>query len=388
MYDTQIIDSTFGRIAQVTYFAEKNIYIMTRYGSNSGFGIFTSTDGQNWVNRYTAGSSYTTPPKIQYIPQLGKFAGSAPFIIIVSNDGINWSVSVSLSTSGAYHYTDITYSERLGKVLAVYYRDESTYYSYIHSTTDFVTWTTEGTINGGSSANKNIRAKIIEDGNNLYASGRYGVSYSYTNQLWVSTDNGVTFTQISDGKFNSDTAIKLGSYWYSSWETGSSTGSSAYVVRTSDLQDASKYETLIEVTRSSNQPKADSCMIGLINGYLYLINIDTLELIRIDESGNQVVVETNSTTINLKYFDIRENYVKIDGGNIWVTSNFNSWYKYDDLPVVDTIEAVFYTNNMIYVQDGDNEKTNYYYYDENFINLPTIDFCNGYIKATSESEEE
>lgn len=385
VYDTQIIDSTFGEITQVTYFPEKNIYIMIRRGSSAGFGIFTSTDGRNWVNRYTASSSYTTPPAIQYIPQLGKFVGSAPLIIIVSDDGINWSVSVSLSTSGAYHYTDVTYSERLGKALVVYYRDESTYYSYVHSTTDFVTWTTEGTINGGSSANKNLRGKIIEDGNNLYASSRYGTANTYLSQLWVSTDNGVTFTQISEGRFNTDTAIKLGSYWYSAWASGSTTGSTLTVVRTSDLLDYSKYETILSLERGAGDTwfSVSNAVLGVINGFLFLYNGSSL--IKIDEAGNQDVVETNSTTTNLNYFDIRNYYIKIDGGNIWATSDFNTWYRYDELPIADLAYSLFYTNNMMYVQNSDTKNTTCYFYDENCINLPIIDFCNGYIKATSES---
>jgi hypothetical protein len=362
IYDEKSMNADFKEITQVSYFPEKNIYIMVRSGSSDvkGFGIFTSNDGLEWILRYNSGSEYRYyAPTVQYISDMNLFVAKSKATILRSDDGINWSVA-KYNVNSDYSFTNIVYSATLQKAFFTEYKSASTACSYVYSTTDFLNFNRICTM----SDDEYLDEKIIEDNGVLYAAAYIGLNSR--NTLYKSTNGGASF-ETTGLKFSTNSAVKYGEYWYSKLNY--------YIFRTKNFTEC---ETFIQVSTD----EANSLqIIGILNNKLYVRKPNAL--IQIDENGNQ---QTFPYANNLSYFEIRGEYAKIENKNIYCTSNFLDWNKYDELPVSDKTSSVFYANKKIYAQN-ETEYTKFFMYDENYINLPSIDFCKAYVKALSESEE-
>lgn len=379
VYEANQIASGYGYITQIIYISEKNIYFLVRRGISDevGFTIWSSNDGDNWTLRYTSATSYySNPPSITYYPQFNIFVGKTNKIILTSTDGISWTIAKSETSSSDYYYSNITYSPRLGKAFFVRYKTSSTYYSYVFSTSNFINFTQISSKSG--STTEVFRGPIIENGNDFICSGIGSLStQNYTNAIWKSSDNGVTWVRLSpfDGVscgeplFSTGSCVKFGQYWYSCWGTASS--SNYKIVRTTDFTTT----TILYSGLSS------AGIIGIVNGFLYVHTNGNL--IRIDELGKRT---TLSKATNLRYFKDRKEYVKIENNQLYSSKDLMNWECYDVIGTSLKLSSIFYNGNRIYAINSDSYTTTYFLYDEHEINLPQIDLNYAYIKALDESE--
>lgn len=375
-YDTLALDTAYGKVTQVSYFPQKSLYIMVRQGVSDslGFGIFTSTDGNNWILRYTSTVAfYNNQPTIQYMPELNLFVGVNSLVVVVSSDGYNWTLTKSLSSSGDYRFNPPIYSPTLGKALLVQYDTDSTYYTYLYSTTDFVNFETLCTKSGNYG--EVFFSKVIEADGKFYSSG-YWASGGGRCTLFTSTDNAKTFTKTSY-LFNTDNCVKFGEYWYSCYKQSNMTTSPLAICRTKDFEN-------FEVLGSNAN---NTSLLGVINGYLFYRINGVLTKRDLNDNATEI-----PDTDNLKYLPIRKEYIKIMNNELYCSNDFVEWKKYDDMPT-DGIVTALYTcsNGSIFV--GATASTSYYdmiyTHNEKQINLPTIDIGYAYIKAyLNESEGE
>ena len=370
-YDTLQLDTAYGEVTQVSYFPQKNIYIMVRKGvkDSLGFGIFTSEDAVNWVLRYTSASQYyAVPPTIYFIDELNIFGGVGEYTILSSSDGYNWTLGKSLSYSGSYEYAQPTFVQFLGKVLITQYDTESSYTTTLYATTNFINFETLCTKSG--SASEVFFTKVIEENGKLYASGQ-NLYAPYI--AFVSTDNGKTFASISNSRFDANRCVKFGEYWYSQYRTSSNVGATVYINRTKDFETFTTLGSAVD----------DTSLIGIVNGFLfYRING---VLTRRDLNDNAVTFEDVGNFLG--YFEIRKEYVKIMDKELYCSKDLVTWAKYDDMPETGVITALFNCSNGEIFARPATTADYLFTYNEKQINLPNIDFCFAYIKAyLNESE--
>lgn len=373
-YSTLPLDTAYNKVTQIRYFPEKDIFIMVRQGVSDtiGFGIFTSSDGNSWTLRYTSANAYYYyPPTIQYMKELNLFVGVSSLVVMVSSDGYNWTLSKSYSSSSDYRFCQPIYSQLLGKAILVQYDTDSTYYTTVYGTTDFINLETICSQSG--SLTQVLSARVIENKEKLVASGVCGVHTSADRcTLWVSTNNGASFSSTSN-KFNTNACAKYGEYWYSCYHTGSDSGSKC-ICRTKDFEN---FEMLTTNTASTS-------IIGVINGYLFYRINGVLK--RRDLNDN---VTDFPDTSNLRYLSIRKEYMKIMDKELYCSNDLITWKKYDNMPASAMVTELYTCSNGSIFVGSTSSASNYdmvYTYNENQINLPEIAINYAYIKASSESE--
>jgi hypothetical protein len=224
--------TTIGNILGICWSPELNLFVATSISASNTTSIATSPDGFNWTARIAPNSNAIT--SVAWIPEISTFVAVAATTVIMSYDGINWTLGPTVVLS-----YNIGYSPDLGTIILATNNGVSTYYTSAATRATpkntLNTWGssfyTSGSLAVGSTTTLNgqLYASAIDAitaGNAIYL-GYYTPKYTSQAAIFTvynnSTDRSALFNIISAGTGSGTNSINMNTLSYISGTSASNT---------------------------------------------------------------------------------------------------------------------------------------------------------------------